>query len=107
MGGTAALIAATGEKLNGVIAISAPEAFKGLDAGSVVQGVQPIKLFVACIDDPAGAGKSAQMLFKAALDPASDLRLFACSDHGTDIFHGDRGEEVEEVIGGFLSKVMS
>lgn len=104
MGGTAALMAAADAKVDGVIAISAPERFRGLDAKAAVGRVAARMLFIACTED-ADAAQSAKSLYTAARDPSSDLRLFACPDHGTDIFRGARGEEVAKVIQGFLSEV--
>lgn len=105
MGGTAALVAAGDTKVDGVAAISAPADFRGLDASTAVSKVEARMLFIACTED-ADAAASAKSLYRAALDPASDLRLFACPDHGTDIFRGARGEEVAKVVEGFLSEVM-
>lgn len=107
MGGTASLVAAAAEKVQGVVAISAPTTFRGLDASSVVRSVAAKMLFIACNDDPSGASEQAQDLYKAALDPSSDLVLLPCSEHGSDIFGTDRGEEVTSLIQGFLSEVMT
>lgn len=107
MGGTASLIAAGTASVRGVICLSAPETFMGLDAMPGLASIAAPKLFLASSRDPAGAAASAQDMFKRSLDPASDIRLVAGSRHGTDMLDGREGEEVRGLVKRFLARVSS
>lgn len=51
MGGTACLVAASRADVDGVVAVSAPAKFMGLDAAAVVSKLEPPALFVAGAQD--------------------------------------------------------
>jgi esterase/lipase len=106
MGGTASLIAAVKVSVAGVVTLSAPVEFKGLDASKAVSAVTAPKLFIASQNDPSGAAAAAQTLFAAAADPR-DIQIIPGDAHGTDILSGPKGAEVEHAILRFLSNPQS
>lgn len=101
MGGTASLIVAAEEKVAGVITLSAPDAFRGLDAREAVKKVTAPKLFIAAEGDSYAAG-SARFFFEQAPEPRS-LHIFSGKAHGTDLF-ATHGRELQELILDFLQK---
>jgi esterase/lipase len=106
MGGTASLIAAVKAPVAGVVTLSAPVEFKGLDASRAVSAVTAPKLFIASQSDPSGAAAAAQTLFTAAADPR-DIQIIPGDAHGAAILSGPQGAEVESAIMRFLNKTKS
>ena len=105
MGGTASLIAAADLDVDGVATLSAPLRFKGLDATDVLGSVSAMKLFlVAAEDDNAD---DAQEMLRRSNDPTADIRIFAGSDHGTNMLSGSKGEEVSKMLFDFIDKAAS
>jgi len=102
MGGTASLIVAARQEVAGVVAISAPADFEGLDAEAAVAGqVSERKLFIASKGDTS-AMTSLQRLFDLAPEPKEE-KVFEGSDHGTNLLEGKYAAEVKAAIMAFLS----
>ncbi len=95
MGGTAALKVAARDDLRdiiaGVVAVSAPESFRGLVARDDVARISVPVLFVASEGDEA-AVESLESLFERAGD-LKDRRLFSGSAHGTELLEGEHAAE--------------
>jgi pimeloyl-ACP methyl ester carboxylesterase len=100
MGGTASLLAASRQPVVGVVTLSAPVEFMGLDARSVVKALTAPKLFMAAEKDVGAAGAR-----ELALLAAPPKGLFICpgGDHGTDLLQGDSSKAVADRITAFLS----
>jgi pimeloyl-ACP methyl ester carboxylesterase len=101
MGGTAALIVAARQPVEGVIALSAPVEFRGLSAKDAVTQVMAPKLFVGAEDD--AGGPAARELGAMASEP-KEVAVFPGSDHGTDLLQGDQGVAVLARMKEFLAR---
>ncbi len=101
MGGTAALIVAARVPVAGVITLSAPVEFRGLDASTAVKNVHARKLFVAAEGD-APAAQAVARFAESAPDPKT-TKLFGGDQHGTNLLTGPHGTEVRDLIRGFLA----
>jgi pimeloyl-ACP methyl ester carboxylesterase len=84
MGGTAALVAATNIEVAGVVAVSAPREFSGLDALPAVRRLEIPVLFLAGRQDGEFA-RDARRLYRATNSQAKALVMVAGSEHGTDL----------------------
>ncbi|MEE9162140.1 MAG: alpha/beta fold hydrolase [Candidatus Neomarinimicrobiota bacterium] len=100
MGGTAALKVAAREDVSGVVVLSAPLEFKGLDAGDDVSMVSEPLLLIASERDRSAAA-SATRIFEDAPGGA-ELSLLPGSAHGTDMLESNAGDEVRELLLEFL-----
>ncbi len=100
MGGTAALIAAVDEPLAGIVAVSAPVEFKGLDAARAVSASRCAKLFLAAEGDTAA--QTTQTLFQLANDPKQIVMLPGAA-HGSDLFKGKEGARAQDLVLDFLA----
>lgn len=105
MGGTASIVAAATNPVEGVATLSAPVSFRGLDASSFVARVAGPKLFLAAEGDPGGAAGAAGKLLAASADPTARILILAGDEHGTDMLNGRRGKEVVEALVEFIAKV--
>ncbi|MBI4730463.1 MAG: alpha/beta fold hydrolase [Acidobacteria bacterium] len=85
MGGTAAIMVAAKVPLAAVVAISAPEEFRGLDARADVRRLRVPALFVAAENDPGGAAASARALYDATPGPKRLEIVPAAAAHGTNL----------------------
>ncbi len=101
MGGTASLIVAAQDEVAGVVAISAPQSFQGLEALDVVADITEPKLFIASEGD-ASAASSLELLFDAAREPKRE-RLFTGSAHGTALLDSEHGREFRDLVLAFIS----
>jgi alpha/beta superfamily hydrolase len=101
MGGTAALIVAARVPVAGVATLSAPLAFKGLDASAVLSSVTGRKLLLAAADDTPAADAVKQLAVKAA-DPKS-VQVVPGSAHGTELLEGPPGAAVKAALRAFLT----
>lgn len=97
MGGTAAVALAAEEDVAGVVAVSAPAKFAGINARREAMQVAEPTLFVVAEDDEPYAA-DARMLAAAA---AGQLVTYDGSSHGTDLLR-DHGGELTELILGFV-----
>ena len=102
MGGTASLTVASREEVAGVITLSAPWAFEGLDAREDVTAILAPKLFIAAKDDLFHA-RSVDFFDQSAPDPKERL-IVDGSAHGTDLLSGDSGPRVQGLIVDFLRR---
>jgi pimeloyl-ACP methyl ester carboxylesterase len=101
MGGTAALVAAGDIDVAGVVALSAPQEFSGLDALPVVRDLEIPILFVVGRQDKSFA-RDARRLFQATSSPDKDLVITSGAEHGTDLLRDAKAERalVEFLVGG-------
>jgi esterase/lipase len=102
MGGTAALAVAAEEDLAGVVAISAPAEFEGIDALARVDQITGPKLFIAASGDKPYAD-DLEAMFAQASEP-KERQLFDGSEHGTALLAGDQGKQVLDAIERFLQQ---
>ena len=100
MGGTAALIVAARVPVAGVATLSAPVAFRGLDATSSLGALTMPKLFIASADD-APAAAAVKELVARSPEPKT-LTVVPGTAHGTDLFTGDQAGTVKEALRAFF-----
>jgi pimeloyl-ACP methyl ester carboxylesterase len=105
MGGTASLVVAAREDVAGVVAVSAPARFEGLEAGAAVANIDEPKLFIASIDD-GDAFTSLQSFNQAASEPKDDL-TFEGGAHGTELLESEHAAEFKARIIQFLHETES
>lgn len=105
MGGTASIIGASKEKIDGLISISAPTEFKGLSAISEIEKVNCPKLFIASKGDKFAA-KSAYTFFEKSPQP-KDIEILDGNAHGSFIFTEEpqNGEKLKQLILDFLNGI--
>lgn len=105
MGGTAAIILASRTPLAGVVAVSAPQAFRGLDARGAVSRARAPLLLIAAEGDPNRAAANARALFAAAPQPKRLEVIRGSRAHGTDLLLDPRAaERVESLITSFIAE---
>jgi pimeloyl-ACP methyl ester carboxylesterase len=103
MGGTAAVRVAAENPTAGVVSLSAPIAFRGLDAREAILRIEVPCLFIAAEGDgPAAA--AARELNKAAKSPDRLLLIVPGTEHGTRLFGSPQGGKVQDAILDFLNK---
>ena len=100
MGGTASLKLAATESLDGVVAISAPLEFMGLDVEQEIGEVEEPMLIVVSEEDRSAAIHAAR-LYELARENKK-LKIYAGSAHGTALLFGDDGEDVQSLLLDFL-----
>lgn len=109
MGGTASLISAESWQpismlqMAGVIALSAPVEFRGLDAAEVVPRLVIPMLFIAAEGDSGADG--ARRLQQLSGD-TGDLHILPGDEHGTDLLDGAVAEEVWGLLLAFLRETL-
>ena len=103
MGGTAAIRVAAENPTAGVVSLSAPAAFRGLDAREAIRKIEVPCLFVAAEQD-GSAATAAKEFNKAAKSPERLLLIVSGQEHGTHLFDGSQGTKVEGAILEFLKK---
>src|SRR6185503_19697888 len=101
MGGTAALIVASRVPVAGVATLSAPVAFRGLDAEPVLGKVTTRKLFIAAERD-APATEAAKLFATKAADPKT-IQIVPGNEHGTALFEGAEAAAVKKALAAFLA----
>ena len=101
MGGTAALKVAAAQEVSGLVTVSAPLSFMGLDATADVARISAPKLFLASKSEAEGGGQAAQQLAQAATGP-KDLYLFDGSAHGTDLLKGPNADLFKQKVAEFV-----
>jgi len=102
MGGTAALKVAARLELAGVVTLSAPTDFMGLDARDDVANVAEPKLFTAARGDD-GAPAAVDYFMQHSLQPKLSV-IFDASEHGTDLLRGQSGNLLKKQIYDFLDQ---
>lgn len=110
MGGTAAIVVAAdqpaGGELVGVIALSAPAEFGGLDAQEVVGDVAvPLSLIASRGD--TSARDSLEKLAEGGSLPQHRTLVVEGRAHGTDLLTSDAGEQVWQWLLAFLDEIWS
>jgi pimeloyl-ACP methyl ester carboxylesterase len=103
MGGTAAIRVAARNETAGVVSLSAPIAFRGLDAGDAIRKLEVPCLFIAAEGDDY-ANTAAHEFHKAAKSPKRRLLVVPGPEHGTRLFGSPSGKKVEEAIFRFLEE---
>lgn len=104
MGGTAALMVAARQPVQGVITLSAPVEFEGLSAKDGVTKVMAPTLFIGAEDD--AGGPAARELGAMAPEP-KEVAVFPGSDHGTDLLLGAQRDAVLARMDEFLTRNVS
>ena len=103
MGGTAAVVVAAAQKLEGVVTISAPAAIDKLDAGAVVGTLDEPSLFMVAADDEKRFVDAARAFAAAAPQPKRLSILDETGAHGTDLLTEEATRvRVNELIVDFL-----
>ncbi len=102
MGGTAAVIVASRQPVDGVITLSAPLAFRGLDAARLDQRLKVPSLFISAELDGDNQ-VSARRLYEAAQGERS-LDIVPGSSHGIRLVDPSRGSAVRADIITFLER---
>jgi esterase/lipase len=100
MGGTASILEGNHPKVKGVVTLSAPTTFQGLDARSKVSELKPPKLFVAAKGD-AVAYDSAKYFYAHAPEP-KEILLVEGSANGTRLLEGPSAPLVKRKLFEFL-----
>jgi len=106
MGGTAAIQYVAHQDLLGVIAISPPTEFRGLNALRDIALVETSVHLMVSETDKA-AHREAAILFHAPHQAGWAIEVFRSGGHGTDLLNGQYGslvvERLIEVISGFIT----
>ena len=104
MGGTAALKVAARDEFDGlvagVVAVSAPESFRGLVARDDVGNIEVPILFVASEGD-GSAVDSLDSLYERA-SGFKDRQVYSGDAHGTDLLEGEHAEEFKAILYDFF-----
>ena len=107
MGGTVAILAAAAEPVAGVITLSAPISFRGLDAESAAGDLAVPLAVMASRGDRSAADSLARLAERAGLDERHAV-LYEGRAHGTDMLTGQDGAQVwarlRELIAEFWSR---
>ena len=104
MGGTAALIVAADESVDGVVALSAPAAMAELDAAAVIGDVEAPITLVAADEDLSGAESLRDLAARADLGD-HDVLTMSGRAHGTDLLEAPGRETVRGWLLDFLDRV--
>jgi pimeloyl-ACP methyl ester carboxylesterase len=99
MGGTAVLAAAAKAQppVAGVVSLSGPQVYQGVDAFGAVRKLTVPVLFVAAKDDE-GFGRDAQALYDACVSKDKKLDLEIGGDHGMSLLDDRIGKLVEDFL---------
>src|SRR5215471_5439200 len=101
MGSDAAIALASQYPVAGLILLSTPVEFGGLNVYASGARVTAPMLFVETTDDPFVAGNSA-ILYRHATAMKS-LKIYSGSEHGTEILRGAHGAELRNLILQFIA----
>ncbi len=104
MGGTAAIVVAAGEPVDGVAVLSAPAAMAGLDAAAAIASVEASITLVAADGDLSGAQSLRDLAALAALDD-HDVLMMGGRAHGTELLEHSGRETVRAWLLDFLDRV--
>ena len=104
MGGTAAIVVAADDTVDGVVALSAPAAMAELDAASVIADVEAPLTLVAADGDLSGAESLRDLAERADLGDG-DVLLLAGRGHGTELLEEPGHETVRAWLLDFLDRV--
>jgi dienelactone hydrolase len=101
LGAEAAILVAAREPVTGLICISTPVSFGGLNVQNAIRKVRAPILFVTSTDDPLVAGQP-EILYKLATAPKS-FKAFPGRAHGTAILFGPHGQELRNMMLRFIT----
>jgi pimeloyl-ACP methyl ester carboxylesterase len=102
MGGTSSILVASRNPVAGVVSLSGPVGFEGLDAREAIKKVTaPLLLIAAQGDAPAEA---AARWFDEHAASSKKLMIVPGPEHGTNLFASASGPTVEEAIFKFLEE---
>ena len=104
MGGTAAIVVAVDESLDGVAVLSAPSRMRGLDAKSTIAGVTCPLTLIAAEGDLAAMNALDSFATRAGLDEDARLVVPGAS-HGTNLLDSPQGDAVRARLFDFLDEV--
>jgi esterase/lipase len=102
LGSEAAILVASHEQVAGIICISTPTSFGGLDVERVIAKVRAPILFVTSQDDPLVASQP-EILYKLATAPKS-LEVYSGDAHGTAILRGPHAPELQALMLRFIAE---
>jgi pimeloyl-ACP methyl ester carboxylesterase len=103
LGSEAAILVAAREPVAGIICISTPTSFGGLDVRDAVSRVHAPILFVTSADDPL-VGEQPEILYRLAQEPKS-IEVFPGRAHGTAILFGPHGAELQALMLRFIASI--
>ena len=101
MGSDAAILLAAQHPVAGLILLSTPVEFGGVNVYDADAKVKAPMLFVEATDDPFVAGQS-QMLFQHATAPKT-LKIYSGHEHGTEMLRGAHGVELRNLMLQFIA----
>lgn len=101
MGSEAAIVVASSEQFAGLIPLSTPIEFQGLDVSGAIAKVKAPMLFIESAEDPFVAGQSA-ILYKDARAPKA-IHIFPGDAHGAEILLGPHGGELRAMMLEFIA----
>jgi pimeloyl-ACP methyl ester carboxylesterase len=101
LGSEAAILVAAREQVAGIICISTPTSFGGLDVEPVIHQVRAPILFVTSADDPLVSGQP-EILYKLATAPRS-FEMYSGNAHGTAILYGPHASELQSLMLRFIA----
>lgn len=102
MGGTASLVAAARQKVDGVVVIASGMRFEGLDARPHLPNLNVPKLFIVGSED-APFNESARVMYARTPQP-KQLEVLPTKAHGTDLLTTPHRAQIEQAIFEFLRK---
>ena len=102
LGSEAAILVAAQEQVAGIICISTPTSFGGLDVQPAIAKVRAPILFVTSRDDPLVAGQP-EILYRLATAPKS-MEVYAGDRHGTAILRGPHATELQALMLRFIAE---
>jgi len=101
LGSEAAIMLAAKEQVAGIICISTPTSFGGLDVAPVIPKVRAPILLVTSAEDPLVANQP-EILFKLATAPKS-IEVYPGNAHGTAILYGPHATELQSLMLRFIA----
>lgn len=106
MGGTAAIAVAAAHPadIKGVVALSAPEQFRGIDAGAAAAQVRVPLLVIAGTGDISAAAAVERFAERASLGPDRAL-LLETGAHGTGLLTSTVATAVTDALSAFIAEV--
>ena len=104
MGGTAAIVVAAEESVDGVAVLSAPSRMRGLDAKSTIAGVSCPLTLIAAEGDLAAMNALDSFAARARVGEGSRLVVPGAA-HGTDLLDSPHGDAVRARLFDFLEEV--
>jgi pimeloyl-ACP methyl ester carboxylesterase len=104
MGGTAAIVTAASDPVDGVLALSAPVQFRGLDAKDAAAKLSVPLAVVASKGDTSAEESAKTLATEAKIDPRWVL-LVDGRAHGTDLLTSPAAQQVDDLLLAFIEHV--